>query len=98
MTAAQSKRLWLRDQHCTYPGCDMPAHWSDAHHLVHWADGGATDLSNAALLCERHHTVVHTRRYAGVLVEDDTGTRVEWDRTVDSYDRLLAVQSAREPA
>jgi len=50
------------------------------------------------LLCERHHTVVHTRRYAGVLVEDDTGTRVEWDRTVDSYDRLLAVQSAREPA
>ncbi len=97
-TAAQSKRLWLRDQHCTYPGCDMPAHWSDAHHLVHWADGGATDLSNAALLCERHHTVVHTRRYAGVLVEDDTGTRVEWDRTVDSYDRLLAVQSAREPA
>ena len=37
------------------------------------ADGGRTDLSNAALLCERHHTTVHTRRYAGRLVEDDTG-------------------------
>ena len=24
-TAAQAKRLWLRDGHCTYPGCDMPA-------------------------------------------------------------------------
>ncbi len=24
-----------------------------------WIDGGATDLANAALLCERHHTKVH---------------------------------------
>ncbi|GAA4397323.1 hypothetical protein GCM10023168_02150 [Fodinibacter luteus] len=97
-TAAQVKRLWLRDQHCTYPGCDMPAHWTDAHHLTHWADGGPTDLSNAALLCERHHTIVHTRRYAGALVQDATGPRVQWDLTVGSYDRALATQSAREPA
>ena len=55
-------------------------------------------MANAALLCERHHTIVHSRRYAGRLVEDDTGTRVEWDLTVGSYDRLLAVGAAREPA
>jgi hypothetical protein len=65
---------------------------------VHWADGWLTELSNAALLCERHHTVVHTRRYAGVLVEDDTGSRVEWDLTVGSYDRLLATRAAQQPA
>ena len=97
-TAAQTKRLWLRDGHCTYPGCDMPSQWTDAHHLIHWVDDGPTDLSNAALLCERHHTIVHTRKYAGRLVEDDTGTRVEWDLTVGSYDRLLATRAAREPA
>lgn len=97
-TAAQTRRLWLRDRHCTYPACDMPAQWCDAHHLRHWADGGPSDLSNAALLCERHHTVVHARRYAGVLVEDDVGARVDWDLTVGSYDRLLAVLAAREPA
>ncbi len=97
-TAAQVKRLWLRDQHCTYPGCDMPPQWTDAHHLIHWADGGPTDLSNAGLLCERHHTIVHQRRYAGFLVEDDDGSRVEWDLTVGSYDRLLAIRAAREPA
>ena len=51
----------------------MPASWCDAHHLVHWADDGPTDLSNAALLCERHHTVVHTGRYAGRLVHDELG-------------------------
>ncbi|WP_255218343.1 HNH endonuclease [Janibacter terrae] len=37
----------------------MPPQWTDAHHITHWARGGATDLSNAALLCERHHTHVH---------------------------------------
>lgn len=97
-TAAQTRRLWLRDRHCTYPGCDMPGQWCDAHHLVHWADGGPSDMSNAALLCERHHTIVHNRRYAGRLVEDSRGARVEWDLTVGSYDRLLAVGAAREPA
>lgn len=97
-TAAQTRRLWLRDRHCTYPGCDMPGQWTDAHHLVHWADGGPSDLSNAALLCERHHTIVHTRRYAGRPVQDALGTRVEWDLTVGSYDRLLAIEAAREPA
>jgi hypothetical protein len=97
-TSAQTKRLWLRDRRCTYPGCDMPASWCDAHHLRHWADGGHTDLDNAALLCEWHHTIVHSRRYAGRLVEDDAGSRVELDLTVCAYDRALAAEAAREPA
>ena len=29
------------------------------HHLLEWINGGPTDLDNAALLCERHHTKVH---------------------------------------
>ena len=97
-TPAQIKRLWLRDQHCSYPGCDMPPMWTDAHHLIHWADSGPTDLTNAALLCERHHTVVHQRRYAGWLVEDSDSSRVAWDLTIGSYDRLVATRAAREPA
>ncbi len=47
-TDAQTKRLWLRDGGCTYPGCDAPPQWADAHHLVHWADLGPSDLDNAA--------------------------------------------------
>ena len=97
-TAAQVKRLWLRDRHCSYPGCTMASSWCDAHHLVHWADHGPTNLDNAALLCERHHTIVHQRRYAGRLVDHEHGTRVQWDRTVGSYDQLLADLSARQPA
>jgi hypothetical protein len=97
-TAAQTRRLWFRDRCCSYPGCDMPGQWCDAHHLVHWADGGPSDLSNAGLLCERHHTIVHNRRYAGRLVEDDFSSRVQWDLRVGSYDELLARGAARHRA
>ncbi len=48
--------------------------------------------------CERHHTVVHSRRFAGRVVRDDAGERVEWDRTLGSYDELLARRAAQEPA
>jgi hypothetical protein len=97
-TGAQTKRLWLRDGGCTYPGCDAPPQWADAHHLVHWADLGPSNLGNAALLCDRHHTVVHKRRYAGRVVKDEHGERVEWDLTRGSYDDLLARRAAQEPA
>ena len=35
ITEAQTRRLWLRDGGCTYPGCDAPPAWTDGHHLVH---------------------------------------------------------------
>jgi hypothetical protein len=91
---AQTKRLWLRDGGCTYPGCDAPPTWTDGHHLVHWADLGPSDLGNAALLCDRHHTVVHKRRCAGRVVKGAVGERVEWDLTPGSYDDLLARRCA----
>jgi hypothetical protein len=66
--------------------------------LVHWADLGVSDLDNAALLCDRHHTIVHKRRLAGRVVKDAFGERVEWDLTPGSYDELLARRAAQEPA
>ncbi len=97
-TTAQTRRLWLRDGGCTFPGCSMPPHWTDAHHLVHWADFGPSDLDNAALLCERHHTIVHQRRLAGRVVRDAAGERVEWDLGWGGYDELLARRRLRERA
>jgi hypothetical protein len=56
---AQRKALIARDKGCTYPGCTLAARWCDAHHARHWADGGKTDLANMALLCRRHHRILH---------------------------------------
>jgi hypothetical protein len=97
-TEGQTKRLWLRDRGCTYPGCGAPPQWADAHHLIHWADFGPSHLDNAALLCDRHHTIVHQRRLAGQVVTGSFGERVEWDLSPGSYDELLARRAAQEPA
>lgn len=47
-----------RDGSCRFPGCERKR-WLNAHHLVHWADGGATNLDNLVLLCHAHHRLVH---------------------------------------
>ena len=50
------RAMWLRDRGCTITGCTAPPFWADAHHLIHWVDGGDTSLLNGALLCGRHHS------------------------------------------
>lgn len=52
----------------------MPASWTDLHHVIHWIFGGATDLSNAAALCRRHHVIVHRYGYTATI----TATEVIW--------------------
>ena len=59
ISAPQRKALNARDQHCVWPGCDRPASWTSGHHLVHWIHGGLSNLQNLALLCYRHHWMVH---------------------------------------
>ncbi|MCP3800817.1 HNH endonuclease [Allokutzneria sp. A3M-2-11 16] len=56
---AQKRALAVRDKGCAFPGCDRPPSWTEAHHVVHWIDGGPTDLNNLVLLCVHHHHVIH---------------------------------------
>ena len=55
---AQRRALRLRDTICSFPGCHQSQHL-DAHHVVPWSDGGPTDIDGLALLCRRHHVMVH---------------------------------------
>jgi hypothetical protein len=59
VSPAQRTALAVRDGGCVFPGCDRPLAWCEAHHLVHWLDGGPTDLDNLVLLCRAHHRAVH---------------------------------------
>ncbi|MFD7159263.1 DUF222 domain-containing protein [Kribbella sp. NPDC059898] len=53
--------LIARDRGCVV--CAAPPVMCDAHHLTHWVDGGATALTNLALLCRRHHVDLHNDRW-----------------------------------
>jgi hypothetical protein len=76
---ATRRALNVRDHHCQWPGCERPASWSAAHHLLHWCRGGKTDLSNLVLMCHRHHWMVH-----------EGG----WQIARDATGRILTVPSA----
>jgi Domain of unknown function (DUF222)/HNH endonuclease len=64
------RALVARDGSCRWPGCDRPASWSAAHHVVHWIHGGTTDLDNLVLLCRRHHWMVHEGDWQLVRADD----------------------------
>ncbi|MGE0305912.1 MAG: DUF222 domain-containing protein [Acidimicrobiia bacterium] len=53
------KAVAARDHGCRYPGCDRPVAWCEAHHVKHWMWDGRTDYWNLALLCARHHHLIH---------------------------------------
>jgi hypothetical protein len=63
------RALILRDEGCAFPGCDRPPSWCDAHHNVHWADGGPTSLCNTVLLCVHHHDRVHRDGWTITMID-----------------------------
>ncbi len=59
VVSPQLKRALLaRDKCCTYPSCSHEQ-FLEAHHVMHWADGGETSLENTRLVCNRHHRLLH---------------------------------------
>jgi hypothetical protein len=82
--------LVLRDRHCTFPACTRPPIMCQAHHILHWLNGGETSLDNLALLCGHHHRVIHNTPWEIRLNPDDhkpefkpppkPGTTQDWVR------------------
>ena len=52
------RALVARDRYCQYPGCGHER-YVEGHHIVHLAQGGATQIDNLVLLCGRHHRQLH---------------------------------------
>lgn len=51
----QRLAMTARDGGCTFPGCDAPPAWCQAHHLRDHAKGGTTTVDDGALVCGHHH-------------------------------------------
>jgi len=43
---------------CQFLGCSA-TRGLHAHHIVHWANGGSTELQNLVLVCNFHHHLLH---------------------------------------
>ena len=44
---------------CALDGCDIPAAWCHAHHVVPWSKGGQTSVDDGILICPHHHNLAH---------------------------------------
>lgn len=55
--------LVARDRGCRFDGCEIPAELCDAHHAIHWSDGGETAPDTLVLLCWFHHHVLHEQHW-----------------------------------
>jgi hypothetical protein len=53
-----ARQVRYRDQECRFPGCGA-RRFTEAHHVVWWSKGGATELANLLLICSFHHKLVH---------------------------------------
>ena len=62
--------LVIRDEHCRFPDCDRPSVWCEGHHVVWVTHGGPTELANLALVCSRHHHVLHQPGWHAKLLPD----------------------------
>ena len=67
---AISRALQSRDGGCRFPGCNH-TRFVDAHHVMHWANGGETSVGNLIQLCPRHHRMVHEGGYS--ICKDHNG-------------------------
>ena len=95
---AQRRALRLRDTTCTFPGCHQTRHL-DAHHITPWSVGGLTDIEGLALLCRRHHVLVHEgglRLVRAPSAAPSSGSRVHARFQV--LDRSSSPVQARWPA
>ncbi len=52
-----------------FNGCGRPPEWTEAHHRIHWADGGETSVQNCCLFCDHHHRVVHNDGWTVELID-----------------------------
>jgi len=64
------RALRQRDGGCRFPGCTQ-SRFVDAHHILHWAQGGETKMSNLVLLCRRHHSLIHEGKFRVCREEGD---------------------------
>ena len=81
------RALVVRDKSCV--GCGRPAAWCQAHHIVHWADGGTTDLDNLVLLCGQCHRRIH-RGDIEIVLGEDRHPRIVRPRWIDKHRRSAA--------
>ncbi|WP_087874135.1 HNH endonuclease signature motif containing protein [Arthrobacter globiformis] len=66
LTKPMRQWLRLRDAKCTFPNCTNHSLDNDADHILAWADGGGTGVTNLGQPCPKHHRLKHATAWRPV--------------------------------
>jgi hypothetical protein len=94
---ALRRALQHRDKGCRFPGC-LSTRFVDAHHIEHWANGGATRLSNLVLLCRHHHSLVHEGGFTLAVERGQLVVRTPSGRVLEHAPAVSALREAGDVA
>ncbi|MBE1549242.1 hypothetical protein GGC64_003266 [Mycobacterium sp. OAS707] len=94
-TVNRRLRRALEHRHptCAVPGCGA-TRGLHAHHLVHWENGGPTDLDNLVLLCPYHHRLHHR---GGIIITGPATHLVVTDNTGQPLDTRSLARPPTQP-
>jgi hypothetical protein len=73
-TRRLDEHLIARDETCSFRHCDQPADACDTEHAIPHDQGGATDETNCAPMCRRHHRLKTHGGWHVVRARDGTVT------------------------
>ncbi|MFO7691371.1 MAG: DUF222 domain-containing protein, partial [Cryobacterium sp.] len=68
-TPKQRLAISARDGGCVIPGCDVPAHWTQIHHVKAWAKDHRTEIDNGVCICRRHHAEIESSGWQITMVK-----------------------------
>ena len=71
LTKAMRQWLRLRDGKCPFPGCNNHSLDNEADHLLAWAEGGTTGISNLGQPCPKHHRLKHRTAWTPTAASKD---------------------------
>ncbi|MFO7690401.1 MAG: HNH endonuclease signature motif containing protein, partial [Cryobacterium sp.] len=67
-TPKQRLAISCRDGGCVIPGCDVPAYWTQIHHVKAWAKDHRTEIDNGVCICRRHHAEIESSGWQIMMV------------------------------
>ena len=69
-TEQQRLAMFARDKGCSYPGCDAPLSWTQAHHVTDYAITRRTSVDDGTLVCRQNHALFEQMGWTSIMLND----------------------------
>jgi Domain of unknown function (DUF222) len=66
----QRRAIRAMYRRCVVPDCPVHVKRCEPHHIIHWEDGGPTDLDLLVPVCKHHHDIAHAQGWIFKLAAD----------------------------